>query len=121
MRSIKSKNTKPEIQVRNILTKLGYRYRLHYSKLPGKPDIVFISKKKAIFIHGCFWHFHNPCQISHIPDSEFWQNKIKRNQDRDAKVMLEIQKLGWSTLIIWECELKNTDKIELILREFVEK
>lgn len=119
MRSIKSTNTNPEIQVRKLLTRLGYRYRLNYSNLPGKPDIVFIGRKKAIFIHGCFWH-HHTCQLSRIPEGDFWQNKIKRNQERDAKVVQEIQNLGWTTFVVWECELKDVEKTISALQEFLE-
>ena len=121
MRAISSKNTKPELIVRKLLTALGYRYRLHRKDLPGRPDIAFIGRKKAIFVHGCFWHVHTGCAISHIPESDFWQQKLKRNQERDAAAIVNLRSNGWQSLIIWECELKELElvsqKITLFLTE----
>lgn len=107
MRAIKSKNTKPELAVRRILTSLGYRYRLHYKKLPGNPDIVFIKKKKIIFIHGCFWHVHDGCPKSRIPKIEYWQIKLNNNKKRDANNIVLLERDGWKHLVIWECEIKK--------------
>lgn len=107
MALIKSKNTKPELMLRKALYKLGYRYRIHYP-LIGKPDIVFPSKKMALFVHGCFWHGHG-CKNDHIPKSnkKFWHSKIEINKKRDFNVMESLTKLGWKTIIIWECEVKT--------------
>jgi len=119
MRSIKSKDTKPELIVRKLLTQLGYRYRLHRKDLPGKPDIAFISRKKAVFVHGCFWHGHLNCKISHIPESEFWRNKLSKNQERDLKASSAMLESGWETLIVWECELTDINKVAIKLLDFL--
>lgn len=110
MALVRSKNTKPEIIVRKLLWALGFRYRMHAKDLPGKPDIVFRKKKKAILIHGCFWHMHENCNLWRIPKSrqEFWEAKLLKNRDRDRDHQLLLHELGWETLVIWECELKNT-------------
>ncbi|MBT9871954.1 DNA mismatch endonuclease Vsr [Bacteroides salyersiae] len=106
MAKIKSKDTKPELLVRRYLYSRGYRYRKNVKGLPGTPDIVLKKYGIAIFIHGCFWHGH---QIDgHIPhsNSDFWQKKIKRNQIRDEKNKIELKKMGWKVMTIWECQLK---------------
>jgi len=110
MSRIKGKNTKPESIVRKWLWHYGYRYRLHRKDLPGKPDIVFPGKKKAIFIHGCFWHRHN-CRYFKWPltNAEFWKEKIEGNVDRDGRNYRELMDKGWSFIIIWECETKNNN------------
>ncbi|MEW8026076.1 MAG: very short patch repair endonuclease [Candidatus Thiodiazotropha endolucinida] len=113
MRLIKSKNTKPEIILRKLLRKSGYSgYRLHRSDLPGKPDIAFIGKKKAIFVHGCFWHQHG-CGKYKIPKSrnDYWLPKLRHNVERDIINTEELKAMGWSVLTVWECEFK--DAIEL--------
>lgn len=119
MRAIRSKNTKPELIVRKLLTSLGYRYRLHRKDIPGRPDIAFIGRKKAIFVHGCFWHVHAGCAISHIPESEFWQQKLKRNQERDLTAIVNLKSQGWQWLILWECELKHLDLVSEKLTLFL--
>lgn len=119
MRSITSKDTKPELIVRKLLTALGYRYRLHRKDLPGRPDIAFIGRKKAIFVHGCFWHVHQGCEISHIPETEFWQKKLMKNQDRDLKAIAHLISRSWQSLTIWECELKNLDLVNQKLISFL--
>lgn len=121
MSKITSKNTKPEILVRKLLYRLGFRYRLHYKGLPGKPDVVFISRKKAIFVNGCFWHGHG-CRLSSHPKSnvEYWENKIARNKARDSISLEALESLGWETLTVWECETKNEDILAAILVAFME-
>ena len=122
MTKVHSKNTSPELKLRKLLCKLGFRgYRLHYSKLPGKPDIVFIGRKRVIFIHGCFWHGHNCRAGKNIPKSnlEYWIPKLKRNKKRDLKNIAELKTLGWDVLVIWECELKNISNIESKLKDFL--
>lgn len=107
------KNTKPELIVRKILFARGYRYRLHVKKLPGSPDIVFPSKKKVIFVHGCFWHGHRNCQKSRLPATNihYWTLKRNGNTARDRKVSSRLRKLGWKVLIIWECQLDDVVSI----------
>lgn len=114
MSRIKGKNTKPELMVRKLLWEKGYRYRLQYKNLPGKPDIVFPGKKKAIFINGCFWHRHN-CHYFKWPksNSEFWFNKIEGNVIRDKESHTALFSLGWKFLIIWECVLREISKNEV--------
>ena len=112
MKSIKSRNTKPEVFLRKFLYSKGLRYRINYKKLPGKPDIVLVSRKLAIFVHGCFWHQHKNCEITNIPksNSEFWYNKFKINTKRDVKNRKEIETLGWKSLVIWECEILDKNR-----------
>lgn len=106
MKAVRTKNTKPELVVRRLLTKLGFRYRLHRKDLPGCPDIVFVRMRKAIFVNGCFWHGHD-CRKGLTPDIEYWRNKINRNLERDAKNITSLKESTWSVLTIWECELKD--------------
>lgn len=107
MASISGKNTKPELVVRKLIYSLGYRYRLHYSNLPGKPDLIFPGKRKVIFIHGCFWHRHDCKKGKSLPsnNSEFWQKKLADNQARDNKNISDLKKLGWNALVLWECRI----------------
>jgi DNA mismatch endonuclease, patch repair protein len=108
MSRIKGKNTKPEMLVRKFLFKNGYRYRLNYSKLPGKPDIVLPKYKTVIFINGCFWHGHKGCKFFVIPKTrtEWWVDKINRTIERDEIKIRELEKKGWTVKTLWECELK---------------
>lgn len=108
MSMIKGKNTKPEILVRKFLHKNGFRFRLNYSKLPGKPDIVLPKYKTVIFVNGCFWHGHEGCKYFVIPKTrtEWWVNKINKTKERDKIISDKLEKLGWKVLVIWECELK---------------
>ncbi len=110
MSHIKSKNTSIELLVRKELFKRGYRYRINYKPLPGKPDIVFTKKKVVIYIHGCFWHGHEiSCRYSHVPQSrkEYWEEKIRRTKARDIEHAKALMKAGWRVLTIWECEIRN--------------
>lgn len=109
MSRIKGKNTKPEILVRRFLFKSGYRFRVNYSKLPGKPDIVLPKYKTAIFINGCFWHGHENCKYFVVPKtrSEWWLKKIRETKHRDLLVAQELISIGWRIKVIWECELKK--------------
>lgn len=120
MRSVKSKNTRPEIIVRQIIYSLGFRYRLHRKDLPGSPDIVFPGRKKAIFVHGCFWHWHG-CKRSRMPktNSEYWETKIQRNQERDKRNCTALADISWQTLVVWECELKDKSNLEKKLVQFI--
>ncbi|MBC7912040.1 MAG: DNA mismatch endonuclease Vsr [Pyrinomonadaceae bacterium] len=111
MRAVKSRNTKPEIKVRQLLHRAGYRFRLHRKDLPGKPDIVFPGKRVAIFVHGCFWHQHAGCSYADRPssNSEYWTKKLNRNVERDKANLAALEKAGWKILILWECEIRNSD------------
>ena len=125
MRAIRSKGMKPEMTVRSITHRMGFRYRLHRSDLPGKPDLVFPDRRKAIFVHGCFWHQHTAktCKITRIPKSnlEYWIPKLERNNARDKKNRSALRKLGWDVLIVWECQLKNQGKVSVRIESFLEK
>jgi len=125
MSRIKGANTKPEMAVRRLLHGMGYRYRLHQSNLPGKPDIVFRPRQKVIFVHGCFWHRHpDPkCPLARLPKSrlEFWQSKLDGNRKRDLKNQAELTHMGWQCLIIWECQIKEFEDLKVRLREFLDK
>jgi DNA mismatch endonuclease (patch repair protein) len=120
MRSVKSKNTRPELAVRKLLSAMGCRYRLHRRGLAGHPDIVFVRKKKAIFVHGCFWHAHRGCSFSHIPSSQFWQRKLSQNRERDKRSEEALKKLGWTSMVIWECEIPDFLTLKKRLARFLE-
>ncbi|MBR0960882.1 very short patch repair endonuclease [Bradyrhizobium japonicum] len=123
MRRIKSKDMKPELAVRQLVHRLGYRYRLHRADLPGKPDLVFGPRRKLIFVHGCFWHGHDRegCLDSRRPKSntEYWTPKLSRNKQRDAERVAALQSMGWSVLTIWECETKDLQEVEKRIRRFL--
>ena len=109
MSAIKSKNTKPEIAVRKLLHSMGYRFRLHRKDLPGSPDIVLPKYKTVIFVHGCFWHRHENCKYASTPKTrkEFWESKFKSNVKRDKESQEKIKNIGWQSVVVWECEIKN--------------
>lgn len=111
MSRIKGKNTKPEMTVRKLVHSLGYRYRLHARDVPGKPDIVFSKRRKVVFVHGCFWHRHvdSSCSLARLPKTrlDFWLPKLERNVERDEETARALVELGWNSLIVWECELRD--------------
>ncbi|WP_262299017.1 very short patch repair endonuclease [Microvirga sesbaniae] len=113
MARIRSKDTQPELRVRRIAHAMGYRYRLHRRDLPGSPDLVFPRLRKVILIHGCYWHRHPGCRFAYQPKSNtaFWDEKFRRNQERDRRVLSELRALGWDPLIIWECETRNPETL----------
>ena len=115
-----SKNTGPELVVRKLLYRLGYRYRLHKKGLPGTPDIVFNGRKKAIFVHGCFWHGHG-CKYGRMPKSkvEYWSKKIDMNRERDEMNVQKLKSLGWGVLTVWQCELKDIEAVQTRLMNFL--
>jgi DNA mismatch endonuclease (patch repair protein) len=117
MSGIKGKNTKPEILVRSMLHKMGYRFRLHMNNLPGKPDIVLPKYHTVVFVHGCFWHRHSGCKYAYIPKSrsDFWNEKFFKNIERDKVNREKLQKAGWVVLTVWECETKNVDLLSMTL------
>lgn len=110
MRRIRSKGTKPEIAVRRLVHMMGYRFRLHSPKLPGKPDLVLPRLRKIIEVRGCFWHQHKGCIDSHIPKSKvgYWRPKLQRNVHRDKQNLNKLRNLGWKILVVWECEVKTS-------------
>ena len=110
MRQIRNKNTKPEMALRSALHRMGYRFRLHRKDLPGKPDLVFSSRRKVIFVHGCFWHQHFACREGRLPGTrqEYWIPKLARNQARDALALAGLDELGWAAKVVWECELEKS-------------
>ncbi|URN83920.1 very short patch repair endonuclease [Acetobacterium wieringae] len=116
MSKIHSKDTKPEMIVRKYLFSKGYRYRLNQKNLPGKPDIVMKKYNTIIFINGCFWHMHENCKYAKIPLSniEYWEEKLRRNSERDKKNIELLQEQGWNVYIIWECELKKEKQSETL-------
>lgn len=120
MRAIRSKGTKPEIAVRQLVHRMGLRFRLHRADLPGKPDLVFPSRRKVIFVHGCFWHSHG-CSRSHVPRSnlEYWRGKLERNSKRDALYRRSLKSAGWKLLVIWECEVKNVPVLSRRVARFL--
>jgi len=121
MARIKSKNTQPELRVRKLAHAMGYRFRLHRHDLPGSPDLTFPSRGKVIFVHGCFWHAHANCKTANRPKSRraYWDTKFKRNRDRDAADRRALSRLGWQSLVIWECETKKVPLLERRLAGFL--
>lgn len=121
MRSVGTQDTGVEMAVRRLLHRLGYRYRLHRRDLPGTPDLLFPKKRKAIFVHGCFWHGHE-CRYGKLPKSrlDYWSPKIERNRERDRIRLEELRDLGWSPLIVWQCELKDLDSLKAKLVAFLD-
>ena len=118
MSRIRNADTKPELIVRHLVFRMGYRYRLHVRSLPGIPDLVFASRRKVIFVHGCFWHQHL-CGLYRMPKTRrgFWDPKLARNVTRDTRVRRELRRLGWRTLVIWECQLRR----QMVLRKRVQR
>ncbi|MBA89230.1 MAG: very short patch repair endonuclease [Phyllobacteriaceae bacterium] len=123
MRRIKSRDTKPEMLVRRLIHGMGYRYRLHKKGLPGKPDLVFSSRKKVIFVHGCFWHGHDAadCRDGKMPKSNtgYWLPKLARNKERDTANVAELEACGWQVMIVWDCETRDTETLGKRIRTFL--
>jgi DNA mismatch endonuclease (patch repair protein) len=121
MSRIRDKNTKPEIVVRQLVRQMGIGYRLHVKDLPGKPDLVFRKHKKIIFVHGCFWHMH-ACKYGRVvpkTNTEFWQKKRLSNKLRDIKNRQELNRLGWKSIVIWECQTRNPECLLKKLKTFL--
>jgi len=121
MASVHSKDTSPELKVRSIVHRMGYRFRLHRKELPGSPDLVFAGRRKAIFIHGCFWHRHVGCKYATTPKTRvrFWQNKFDGNVQRDARTRRQLNRLGWRVLTVWQCDLKKPERLVTRLERFL--
>jgi DNA mismatch endonuclease (patch repair protein) len=121
MAKIRRANTKPELAVRRILTKLGYRYRIHLAGIPGRPDVAFTARRKAVFIHGCFWHAHDNCHVFKLPKTrrDFWSNKFAKNKARDARLSKAARAAGWKVIVIWECDLVTPNKVSRRLVRFL--
>jgi len=123
MAAIRCQDTGPEMMVRKLVHGMGFRYRLHCNSLPGKPDMVFGSRKKVIFVHGCFWHRHSAksCKLARLPKSrlDFWEPKLAKNRSRDRRVKLELRNSGWEVLTIWECQLGNLGSLSRRVRSFL--
>lgn len=124
MGRVRAKDTKPEMTVRRIVHRMGYRYRLHDKRLPGSPDLVFRSRGKLIFVHGCFWHRHpDPaCKLARMPKSrqDFWEPKLEGNRERDDRTRAALDQQGWKQMVVWECECRQTEQIENKLSAFLE-
>ena len=121
MRAVKAQDTTPEMKVRCLLHRMGYRYRLHRRDLPGKPDIVFASRRKVIFVHGCFWHGHSCKRGDRLPktNGKYWRAKIARNVERHANQLDELASEGWDALTLWECELTDDEATSRRLNSFL--
>ena len=121
MSRIRKRDSKPEITVRRLAHRLGYRFRLNRKSLPGTPDLVFPGRKKIIFVHGCFWHQHHDCPHANVPSTrpEYWLPKLARTKQRDVEAAEALQGLGWEVLILWECELQNLSQLEFRIRSFL--
>jgi len=122
MSLVRAKDTKPEMVVRRLVHAMGYRYRLHVRDLPGNPDMVFPSRNKVVFVHGCFWHRHGACKNTRWPKSklDFWRPKLEQNHRRDKINRRRLGKLGWKVLVIWECQLSKLATVTERLRSFLE-
>ncbi|MCY4579222.1 MAG: very short patch repair endonuclease [Chloroflexi bacterium] len=122
MAQVKSKDTKPEMTVRRLLHGLGYRYRLHRQDLPGRPDLVFPSRRKIVFVNGCFWHRHSGCVRATVPatNREFWSAKFERNRDRDRRNYALLADRGWGVMTVWECELQDLPTLAGSLISFLD-
>jgi len=121
MSRVRSSDTKPELLIRGLLHRLGYRYRVSPRELPGKPDLAFTRRRAAIFVHGCFWHGHDCKRGARPPkaNANYWSAKIARNRERDVRVQAELRSLGWTVLILWECELGERPQLARRLTEFL--
>jgi DNA mismatch endonuclease (patch repair protein) len=122
MRRVRSRDTKPELELRRLVWALGYRFRKNRRDVFGQPDIAFIGRKRAIFLHGCFWHRHDCASGRRAPKSRkaFWGAKFEKNVERDVRVMREMKATGWRALVIWECELRDCAKVARRIRKFLD-
>ena len=121
MGRILSKDTAPEMAVRRVVSSLGYRYRLHVTSLPGRPDLVFSSRQRVIFVNGCFWHRHRGCRLARLPKSrlEFWLPKLEANRLRDRRNLAALRARSWRVLVLWECQLSNVARLSQRMKRFL--
>ena len=121
MRANKGTNTKPELVVRSLLHRAGYRFRIHGRSLPGTPDLVFTARRKVVLVHGCFWHAHPGCRYATVPKTraDYWIPKLERNRERDTEHAKHLHELGWADLVVWECEMKDPTKLFERLSDFL--
>lgn len=123
MALVRGRDTKPELFIRRMLHRLGYRFRLKTPKLLGKPDLIFASRRKVVFVHGCFWHRHNDpeCKFARLPKSrlDFWLPKLESNRERDERTRNELQRQGWDVEVVWECQLAKPQAVQKRLRRFL--
>lgn len=122
MAAVHAADTRPEMLVRRLVHRMGYRYRLHVAGLAGKPDLVFPGRRKALFVHGCFWHFHEGCPGFRRPKSRlgFWLPKLEGNRERDQRTVEELTVAGWDVLVVWECEMADLETLAGKIRAFLE-
>lgn len=122
MARIRGCDTSPELFVRSLLHRMGFRFRLHCKNLPGRPDIVLPRHRKVVLVHGCYWHRHAGCKYAYSPKSrvEFWTQKFERNITRDRETLVQLEALGWSCLVVWECETRDIQAVTTRLKEFLE-
>jgi DNA mismatch endonuclease (patch repair protein) len=121
MRAVKSRDTTPELAVRRLAHRMGYRFRLHRKDLPGKPDLVFPGRHRVIFVHGCFWHGHDCARGARVPkgNREYWLRKIKCNRERDGAACTALTAAGWKITVFWECELRDAKRLRSRLSRFL--
>ena len=121
MSRIRSRDTSPELRVRSLLHRAGYRYRLHVKDLPGKPDIVMPRHRTVVFVNGCFWHRHSGCRYAATPKTNaiYWQRKFERNVARDQKAYEALAQDGWRVLVIWECQTRSGEKLAALIRDIM--
>lgn len=120
MARIRGKDTVPEMVVRRLVHRMGHRFRLHRKDLPGSPDLVFPALRKIVFVHGCYWHGHE-CRLGRLPKSNvsFWAEKIEKNQARDTRNVTELEISGWSVLVVWQCQIKDSEGLAKLLTSFL--
>lgn len=118
---VRGKDTRPEMVVRRMAHRLGYRFRLHRRDLPGSPDLTFPARRAVIFVHGCFWHQHDCARGARQPSSNagYWHPKLARNVERDREARLDLERQGWRVLVIWECEMRNSDEMSRRITDFL--
>lgn len=121
MRAVKGADTTPELAVRRLAHGMGFRFRLHRKDLPGKPDLTFPRLRKVIFVHGCFWHGHDCARGARVPvqNRDYWTWKVARNAERDRNAQSALQRLGWKSLVVWECEIRDQARLRRALRRFL--
>jgi len=122
MSQVRARDTRPELIVRRIVKRLGYSFRTNHPFLPAKPDLVFPKRHKVIFVHGCFWHRHPRCRKASMPKTHvaFWTSKFRQNRLRDRATLRELQRRGWRTLVLWECETRAPESLRQRVRQYLE-